>query len=1057
MNEEQFENTFVEEATELLEDLEEALLLLEETPNDADLVQRVFRAMHTIKGAAGMFGFAEISTFTHEIESAYEMVRSGNLNISKSLIDITLQSLDVIRAMLGGQTEASLENKAITSVLQQIRAGGNDVTTAQTMPQPELVPTNQQSEPNMQYLRILFSPHPNLLMNGTNVTILFEELRELGECIIQANTHKIPDLEAIDPVSCYTYWDILLRTTEPIETVRSVFVFVEEDCELKIETEEADSKPAQPSISVNDIINWDLPASKFLSSDEDLEILQDFIYESLEGLERAEHTFKEWESSGHSEPLNVTEIDSLFRCFHSLKGSAAFLELFSIVTITHEVENLLDSIRKSEIKLSNDHVLGFIKLIDFFKLYLNALKNHESVSRFEAEEDYYVQLFQSLRNMPDLLPDLDDDDLPEDTAETASQNSNFEQQRMVTNESFITPEMRKQFVIESRELLEEIESALLELETVPGDRELASGAFRAVHSIKGNAGLFGCHDIAIICHHIENFLDMVRSREIVATEQHFSFLLQVLDFVRIGLDNFEYDDKNVIDGISGIIGLIEEGLGKPSTDKIPQPQPILNAEVLSQNEDEKIVPASDTTPQINAIKTSQQVPPVAAAPAEKSPPSRPIFAEQQPATPTATVATAMVNKVKTGIAVTVASKTKPVTSGIAKTGSEVIRVDVAKLNELMDLVGEIVIAESMVAQHPEIVGRDLPGFEKAVMHLQKNIRSLQEMATAMRMIPLAGLFKRMIRLVRDVSNKVGKSVNLEILGGETEVDRTVIETISDPLVHIIRNSIDHGIEMPDVRRKSGKKPTGTVVLEAKQVGSEILIFIRDDGHGLNRDKILTKARERGLITGNDADMPDSSVWPLIFKPGFSTAEKLTDLSGRGVGMDVVLKNIESIRGRVDVESEAGKGTSIILRIPLTTAIVDGMQMRVGDAIYALPMMDIRESLQITPDNIVTLINGEEMVKIRNNLYPVLRIHELHNIKNSCRKLNEGLVVLAESSGKSVCLFVDELIGQKQLVIKPLPDYSGNVRGVSGCTILGDGDICLILDVASLIKYIHGSN
>ncbi len=1056
MNEEHFENTFIEEATELLEDLEEALLLLEETPHDADLVQRVFRAMHTIKGAAGMFGFAEISTFTHEIESAYEMVRSGNLDISKSLIDITLQSLDVIRAMLEGQTDASLENRAITSVLQQIRADGNDAATAQPMPQPEPVASNQQSEPNMQYLRILFFPHPNLLMNGTNVTILFEELRELGECIIQANTEKIPDLEAIDPVSCYTYWDILLRTTEPIETVRSVFVFVEEDCELKIETEEAHSKPAQPSISVNDIINWDLPASKFLSSEEDLEILHDFIYESQEGLERAEHILMEWESTGRSEPLTAAEIDSLFRCFHSIKGSAAFLELFSIVTITHEVENFLDSIRKTEIEFSHDHVLGFIKLIDFFKLYLTALKNHESISRFEADEEYYVQLFQNLRDLPDLSPDPEDDDLPEDTAETASQHSESEQ-HVVTNESFITPEMRKQFVIESRELLEEIESGLLELETDPGDRELASGAFRAVHSIKGNAGLFGCHDIAIVCHHIENFLDMVRSREIVATEQHFSFLLQVLDFVRIGLDNFEYDDKNVIDGISGIIGLIEEGLGKPATGETPAPQPILNAEVLSQNEDEKIVPASDATPQINAIKTSQPVPPVAAAPAEKSPQSRPVFAEKQSATPMANVATATANKVKQEVAVSAVPKTKPATSGVAKTGSEVIRVDVAKLNELMDLVGEIVIAESMVAQHPEIVGRDLPGFEKAVMHLQKNIRSLQEMATAMRMIPLAGLFKRMIRLVRDVSNKVGKSVNLEILGGETEVDRTVIETISDPLVHIIRNSIDHGIEMPDERRKNGKKPAGKVVLEAKQVGSEILIYIRDDGHGLNRTRILTKARERGLISGNDADMPDSSVWPLIFKPGFSTAEKLTDLSGRGVGMDVVLKNIESIRGRVDVESESGKGTTIILRIPLTTAIVDGMQMRVGDAIYALPMMDIRESLQITPENIVTLINGEEMVKIRHNLYPVLRIHELHNIKNSCRKLNEGLVVLAESSGKSVCLFVDELIGQKQLVIKPLPEYSGNVRGVSGCTILGDGDICLILDVANLIKYVHGSD
>ena len=333
----------------------------------------------------------------------------------------------------------------------------------------------------------------------------------------------------------------------------------------------------------------------------------------------------------------------------------------------------------------------------------------------------------------------------------------------------------------------------------------------------------------------------------------------------------------------------------------------------------------------------------------------------------------------------------------------------------------------------------------------KNIRELQELSTSMRMIPLNGLFRKMIRLVRDLSTKSKKKVELEIIGGDTEVDRSVIEHISDPLVHLIRNSVDHGIEPAEERKALNKPALGKIQLEAKQVGGEIWISISEDGRGLNRAKIIKKAIEKGLINGSGSDLSDEEVNKLIFAPGFSTADKVTDISGRGVGMDVVSKNIEKIRGRIDVSSTQNVGTTFTLRIPLTTAIVDGMLLRVKDSIYAVPVLDIKESLKISENNIVEMVDGQEVAKIRNSFFPVVRISEIHDLGSGEVALTDGILVLVENGGKSVCLFVDELIDQKQLVVKPLPDYLGELEGVSGCAILGDGNICLIFDIASLIK------
>jgi two-component system chemotaxis sensor kinase CheA len=380
-----------------------------------------------------------------------------------------------------------------------------------------------------------------------------------------------------------------------------------------------------------------------------------------------------------------------------------------------------------------------------------------------------------------------------------------------------------------------------------------------------------------------------------------------------------------------------------------------------------------------------------------------------------------------------------------------IRVDLTKLDALVNLVGELVIAEAMVTRHPALKAFEDEGLERAVHQLRRVSADLQDVAMAVRMIPLSATFLKLIRLVHDLSNKVGKLVQLELVGEETEVDKSLIEQLSDPLVHIVRNSIDHGLEMPEERRAKGKPEVGTITIEARHEGGEVLIIISDDGRGLDRAKILAKAVERGLVAASEAEkLTEGQINKLIFEPGFSTAAKVTDISGRGVGMDVVKKNLDKVKGTVEIRSRPEMGTTIVLHIPLTLAIIDGMLVRVGNARYTLPLLSIRESFRPLPEQITVTPDGQEVARVRREMLPVVRLHELYAKAPDHEKLEEGILVIVESGAQTVCLFVDELLGQQQAVIKGLSEYLGQTRGVSGCTILGDGEVSLILDVAGLI-------
>ena len=390
---------------------------------------------------------------------------------------------------------------------------------------------------------------------------------------------------------------------------------------------------------------------------------------------------------------------------------------------------------------------------------------------------------------------------------------------------------------------------------------------------------------------------------------------------------------------------------------------------------------------------------------------------------------------------------KPPAKKSAARESASIRVDTTKIDAMVNLVGELVITQSMLS----LIGQDVEGqvgerLQLAIDELQRNTREIQESVMSMRMLPLTATFNRFPRLVRDLAGKLGKQVELVLQGGSTEIDKSLIEKIVDPLTHLVRNSIDHGIEMPDKRVAAGKPEKGTVILSAEQKGGSIIISIIDDGGGLHRDKILDKARSNGLTVSDD--MPDSEVWQLIFQPGFSTAEAITDVSGRGVGMDVVRRNIESIGGRIDIESSAGEGSAFFIHLPLTLAIVDGMCVSVGKQIFVIPLLNIIESFQPTKQQLKTLGN-DTVLYIRDQYWPLVPLYDFMEVEDAALSPTEGIVVLLESSKKRFGVLVDALVGQQQVVIKSLEEHYRKVAGIAGATIMGDGKVALIIDADSI--------
>lgn len=616
------------------------------------------------------------------------------------------------------------------------------------------------------------------------------------------------------------------------------------------------------------------------------------------------------------------------------------------------------------------------------------------------------------------------------------------------------------FFDESQEHLDEMEHLLLELNTENPDSEELNSIFRAAHSIKGGSGIFGFDALGSVTHIMESLLDNVRQGKLAISAQMVDLFLGSIDVLKGILSSYKSGSDIDWAGANKICERLE---------LVTQAKSVTNEEdesfgFFSEPNELQVEGSfgffSDPVSHIqedaygffdDVVDANNVAKPEAVS---KSSKSKGTATKKSRATETdALISSDVAKSIPSAIQVGKDNIESPATAKVKSTDpanneNSSIRVDVTKVDQLINLVGEIVITQSML----NLIGQSIDGalgekFQSVAAELERNTREIQEAVMSIRMLPVSFVFNRFPRVVRDLSTKLGKSIDLVIEGGETELDKGLTEKLVDPLTHLVRNSIDHGIESFDVRKARGKKPTGTVVLRAAQQGGSIVISISDDGGGLNRQRILEKAHEKKISTSENPS--DAEVWQLIFAPGFSTADQITDVSGRGVGLDVVKRNVQSLGGRIDIESNEGVGATFTIRLPLTLAIVDGMCVSVGDQTFIIPLVNIVESMQPLEKDIKTLAGDDQLLMVRDQYWPILPLYKAMQLEPQFTEPHRGIAVLVEANKHRFALFVDGLVGQQQVVIKSLEQHYKRIDGVAGATIMGDGSVALILDVESL--------
>ncbi|HUK02333.1 MAG TPA: chemotaxis protein CheA [Steroidobacteraceae bacterium] len=662
------------------------------------------------------------------------------------------------------------------------------------------------------------------------------------------------------------------------------------------------------------------------------------------------------------------------------------------------------------------------------------------------------------------------------------------------------------FFEESFEALESMEAALLKLDVGAPEPELINTIFRVAHSIKGGSATFGFSEIASFTHSLETLLDELRGNRMAVSVALSDLLLKSVDAMRSMLRAVQAKQPIDAQRTADLQFDLELAIANKNAPQAPASTPVSTPAAAADGapvwkiafRPHRKFFASGNDP----LRMLRELAALGSLSVEIDAAALPSFAELDPhechlawrielagdvgeasirevfdwaegdcdlsiehsgapqaapatAAPVTTPEVAAVTTPDAAPAAVAAAAPRAGNDGAASSvvggDSGSIRVSVEKIDELMNTVGELVITQAMLSQ----LGTNLEGpsadqLRSGLAQLERNMRELQETVMRVRMLPISFVFSRFPRMVRDLAQRLGKQIELKLTGEQTELDKTVLEKIGDPLVHLVRNSIDHGIEKTEARIAAGKAAAGVVHLDACHRGGNIAVEVSDDGGGLNRDRILAKARERGLVDAN-ATLTDEQIYDLIFLPGFSTAEQTTDVSGRGVGMDVVRRNIKELGGKIEVRTERGKGSRFIITLPLTLAIVDGQSVAVGHETYIVPLTSIIESLQLKPEQVNRLSGHGEVFAFRGNYLPVVRLHQIFGIEPRTRDLHEGLVVVVEGEGSRFGLFVDDLLGQQQVVIKSLETNYGHVDGVSGATILGDGNVALILDLGGLTR------
>ncbi|MBN2442927.1 MAG: chemotaxis protein CheA [Spirochaetales bacterium] len=832
-------------------------------------------------------------------------------------------------------------------------------------------------------------------------------------------------------------------------------------------------------------------------------LIKEFVTETKEHLESLQTDLLALESQ--KEKPHKELIDNIFRVIHTIKGNAGFFQLINIGELSHVMEAILSRVRTGKIIPDSDIVdilLGGIDLVDELindieqsdikdisgKIaVLNRILHDTQVPDSKHIKESPVTLVDNLgntlhqqidRQVLDMIPRhhdylycikydlkvlldekkitpvtlinkliktgnillakvntpfkdlheglpvemqycilystvLDPDIIADAVCASPDKIQQVDLKKLqsrISENDLITDELVNKFISETTDFLDKIENYILEIEGSPGNTEAVGEAFRLIHSIKGNAGFFNYSEIEQQTMRIESILSEIRENKATITASTISTLLNLLDTIKRFVNSISDKTKDPDEsrGKHKLLGKILVDMGVISEDVL---------EVALKKQDRKLGEIL-----IDENHVSEEA-----------------------------VNRAIDLQHKEG-------GNENVNYSYYAVKKWDIRVDMEKLDSLFNLMGELVTAEAMVINHPDLKKIEMPGFVSSASYLSKITREMQEIILSVRMVPLEGLFNKMRRLVRDLSAQFHKQINFIISGQETEMDRSILEMLSDPLIHLIRNSIDHGIEDSQRRIMQGKSEEGVIHLDAKYEGNEIWITIEDDGAGLCREKIIQRALRMGLLTEDNTGIPDHEVWQLIFKPGFSTAEKVSKISGRGVGLDVVKRNIDKLRGKISVSGKEGEGTSIVLKIPLTLAIIDGVVVKVGNLTLAIPINDISEFHKAADSQITVTDGKKEVLKLRERIIPIINLSTYFKVSPAFHSTAEGIIVISGDSDRNYAGFlVDEILSFQQIVIKALPDYLDTMRGVSGCTISNGGEVNLIIDTHTIITdmLLHG--
>ena len=611
-------------------------------------------------------------------------------------------------------------------------------------------------------------------------------------------------------------------------------------------------------------------------------------------------------------------------------------------------------------------------------------------------------------------------------SETASEIDVEQYEEKTSDAESLTEEDREilnGFVMESLENLEAVEVSLIDLEMNPDDIDSINAIFRSFHTVKGVSGFLKLDRINLLSHRAENLLDKARSGEIAIEETVVDSILESVDTLKKLIEGVQYGLENNVSldiglDITPLINRIDEI--QEASDNV-RGKPI--GEILIQKK--------EITPE----KLAKGL-------------------EKQKQTPEKKIGQILVEE-KSVESKTLVSAIRDQKKGGMRHVDLQVKVDTKKLDNLVDLTGELVIAQSMLRQHPAILGARNQQLLHNLGQLNQITAGLQTTAMSMRMVPIKSTFQKMVRLVRDLAKSSGKEVNLKMSGEDTEIDRNMVDELYEPMVHMIRNSIDHGIETGEDRLQAGKDKSGEIHLVAYHQGGCIVVEISDDGQGLNRDRIIEKAKANRLIT-DESELSDDEIYNLIFQPGFSTAKEVTDISGRGVGMDVVKKAIEKLKGRVEINSRPGRGSKFIIKLPLTLAIIEGMLVRVGAERYVIPALAIRESFRPTKEQYSTVEGKGEIILSRGKIIRLVRLDRIFNVNNHSNDPWEALIVTVEYDGQQMCLLIDELLGKEEVVIKTLGETFKDTKGIAGGAIMGDGRVGLILDMAGIWEVVKNS-